>query len=227
MEQMLGIIFENENNAHEAKAALRELALKGRITVYGGALILKHADGTVSVRDFDDFGFGTAVGSLIALLGTPKGLLSGSRSFAVGAPFGIDDPENARVAREFVDDVSAALTKDKFAIVAEIDEDWPTPLETEMEAAGGVTFRCPLWPVRQEALDARIGAMEALLVQLQRQESAADRASQARLNMRIEALQSRIHTLQRQAKARRESLEARHKANTSNEVISEQQDRFN
>jgi uncharacterized membrane protein len=143
MEQMLTVVFDNEKNAYNAKTALRELALEGGITAYGGALVVKHVDGSIAVREFDDFGVGTAVGSLIGLLGTPKGLL-GSGSFAARALFDIDHLENAREARDFLDDVSAALTAGKFAIVAEIDADWTTPLDTEMERVGGIIFRCVL-----------------------------------------------------------------------------------
>lgn len=156
MEQMLTVVFDNEKNAYNAKSALRELALEGSITVYGGALVVKHMDGSIAVREFDDFGVGTAVGSLIGLLGTPKGLLPGSRSFAVRALFDVDDLENARVARDFVDDVSAALTAGKVTIVAEIDADWTSPLDTEMSALVEPSFaaccaRCRTTPMTRES----------------------------------------------------------------------------
>jgi hypothetical protein len=38
-------------------------------------------------------------------------------------------------------DVATALTPGKYAVVADVDEDWVTPVDTRMEAVGGVVFR--------------------------------------------------------------------------------------
>ncbi|MGA2841551.1 MAG: hypothetical protein ABSG18_15475 [Steroidobacteraceae bacterium] len=45
------------------------------------------------------------------------------------------------VDTDFLTDVATALTPGKYAVVADVDEDWVTPVDTRMEAVGGVVFR--------------------------------------------------------------------------------------
>jgi len=45
------------------------------------------------------------------------------------------------VTDEFVSDVTAALTPGKVAVVADISEEWVTPLDMRVEQIGGVVFR--------------------------------------------------------------------------------------
>ena len=40
-----------------------------------------------------------------------------------------------------MDEVSQNLTPGKVAVVADADEEWVTPLDTRMEALGGIVFR--------------------------------------------------------------------------------------
>ena len=49
MERMLVVIFDNETKAYEGASALRELEREGSVTIYGGAVVVKNADGTTSV----------------------------------------------------------------------------------------------------------------------------------------------------------------------------------
>ena len=56
MERMLVVVFDNEKKAYEGKKALGELQAEGNLTIYQEAVILKHADGTVSVKQVDDSG---------------------------------------------------------------------------------------------------------------------------------------------------------------------------
>ena len=54
MERMLVVVFDNEKKAYEGKTALGQLQAEGNLTIYQGAVILKHADGTVSVKQLDE-----------------------------------------------------------------------------------------------------------------------------------------------------------------------------
>ena len=136
MERMLVVVFDNEKKAYQGQSELKQLELAGSIAIYAGAVVLKHADGTVTVEQIYDGGpvgtlGGTAVGSLIGLLGGPLGLAVGALGgMTVGALYDID---TARVGEDFVDDVSKALAPNRVAIIAEIDEDWTTPVDTRME----------------------------------------------------------------------------------------------
>src|SRR5260370_26400633 len=82
---------------------------------------------------------GTAIGSLIGLLGGPVGFGIGA---AIGATTGIiGDLYVAGVNTGFLDDVSKALTPGRFAVLADVSEEWVTPVDTRMEAGGGVVLR--------------------------------------------------------------------------------------
>jgi uncharacterized membrane protein len=82
---------------------------------------------------------GTALGSLIGLLGGPAGLAIGATvGFTAGATVYLS---NARISGDFIDDVTKVLLPNSIALVAEIEEDWTTPVDTRMEALGGTVFR--------------------------------------------------------------------------------------
>ena len=216
MERMLVAVFDNEKKAFEGKSALQQLETEGNITIYAGAVVTKHADGTASVKQYDDLGpvgtlLGTSLGSLIGLLGGPAGMAIGAVSgMTLGA---IHDFDNARVGADFVDDVSKSLTANKVAIIAEIDEEWTTPVDTRMEALGGTVLRRALWEVEDKVLDEDIAAMEADLAQLKEELSKGHADRKAKLQKRIDELQAKINAQQSKAKKRREAFVARRKSN--------------
>lgn len=212
MERMLVVIFDNEAFAYEGKSALRQLEREGSISIYAGAVVLKHADGTATVKQYDDFGplgtlLGTSVGSLVGLLGGPAGLAIGATSgFAIGGLFDLD---NVRVGADFLDDVSRSLTPNKVAVVAEVHEDWTTPVDTRMEALGGKVLRRALSDVRTDLHDADIAAMKADLAQL-KQELAKEHADRrAKLQGRIDQLEVKLHAQEKKARELREALAER------------------
>jgi uncharacterized membrane protein len=214
MERMLIVVFDNESKAYEGVSALRKLALEGSVSIYAGAVVIKHADGTASVKEYDDFGLagtlvGTSVGSVIGLLGGPVGVAIGAASgLALGA---VADLANARVGADFVDDVSMSLTPNKVAMVVDVEEDWTTPVDTRMEAIGGTVFRRSLIEVQDTARDEEIAAMKADVAQFKEEMSKAHAERKAKLKTKIEQLESKIDELKQKAKARHEAFKASHK----------------
>jgi uncharacterized membrane protein len=215
MERMLVVVFDNEKKAFEGRSALRQLELEGSFSIYAGAVVVKHADGTVSVKQLDDSGpigtlTGTAVGSLIGVLGGPVGVAIGAASgLALGALYDADD---IRVGEDFLDDVSKSLTPNKVAVVAEVEEEWTTPVDTRMEALGGTVLRRALWEVEQTLNDEETAAMKADLAQLKSEISKAHADRKAKLQKKIDQLEAKIETQQKKTIERREAFEARHKA---------------
>src|SRR5208283_4950071 len=109
------------------------------------------ANGTATVKQSNDQGplgtlVGTSLGSLIGLLGGPVGLAIGASVGLVGG--GLLDLDNARIGSDFIDDVSKQLAPGMFAVVAEIQEEWTTPVDLRMEAIGGKVFRRALSKVK-------------------------------------------------------------------------------
>jgi len=218
MERMLVVVFDSETKAYEGAAALRQLEREGSITAYAGAVVAKIADGTTSVKQFDDFGpvgslVGTSVGSLIGLLGGPAGLAIGAASgLALGAIFDLDD---ARVGTDFVDDVSKSLKPTKVALIAEIEEDWTTPVDTRMESLGGTVLRRALSDVEEDVRQKDIAAMKADLAQLKAEAAKASADRRAKLQGRIDQLKKKIDSQEQDASERRSAFRARQKAKSA------------
>jgi uncharacterized membrane protein len=215
MERMLVIIFDNETKAYEGTAALRELERDGSVAVYAGAVVIKNADGTTRVKQVDDLDpigtlVGTSVGGLIGLLAGPVGMAIGA---AAGLTLGaFADIADLRVGDDFVEDVSQSLTANRVAIIAEIEEGWTTPVDTRMEALGGLVIRRGLSEVRDELRKAQIAAMKADLAQLKEELAKANAERKAKLQSRIDYLQARIDQQQKKAQQTWDAFQARRSA---------------
>jgi uncharacterized membrane protein len=210
MDRMLVVVFDNETKAYEGKKALLQLDGEGSISVYAYAVLAKHADGTATVKQGDDSGpigslLGTSFGSLIGLLGGPAGLIIGaSAGLAVGAAA---DLNNAGIGEDFIEDVTKVLLPNRVAVVAEIEEDWTTPVDTRMEAIGGSVFRRALSDVKQTIHEENVAAMKADLAQMKAEHAKAHADRKAKLQEKIMQLDSKIQAQLQKAKDRREALE--------------------
>jgi uncharacterized membrane protein len=214
MERMIVAVFDNETKAYEGKSALSQLEREGSITVYAGAVVTKNADGTTSVKQYDDFGpvgslVGTTVGSLIGLLGGPVGWAVGATSgLALGALYDVD---NALVGEDFVEDVLTSLKPKKVAVVAEIEEEWTTPVDTRMEALGGKVFRRSLREHLKSMHDEDVAAMKADLAAIKAEISKAHADRKAKLQKKVDELKAKIEAQEKKAKESREAFAERQK----------------
>jgi uncharacterized membrane protein len=215
MDRMLVVVFDSENKAYEGKKALSQLENEGNIVVYAYAVIGKNPDGTTTLKQGDDQGplgtlVGTSLGSLIGLLGGPVGL-------AIGATAGLfsgslADLNNARVGEDFIDDVRQELQSNKFAVVAEIQEDWTTPVDSRMEAIGGKVYRRAVSEVKQTIHDEDIAAMKADIAQMKAEQAKAHADLKGKLQKKINQLDSRIQARLEKAKQQRQAVERQAKA---------------
>jgi uncharacterized membrane protein len=205
---MLVVVFDDEVNAYEGKSALRQLEIEGSITINRAAVVAKQADGTTGVKQYDDVNpsgtfVGTSVGALIGLLGGPVGVAVGAVSgLTLGA---LSDVGDASVGEDYVEEVSMSLTPGKVAVVAEIEEDWTTPVDTRMASLGGTVIRRALWEMRDQLRKDEIDAVKADLAQLKQEFASANAERRAKLQSRIDQLQARID---QQKKRAQESLQA-------------------
>ena len=210
MDRMLVVVFDNESKAYEGKKALLQLDAEGSINVYAYAVLAKHADGTATIKQGDDSGpigtlVGTALGSLIGLLGGPIGLALGATAgLAAG---GAADLDNARIGEDFIDDVTPVLLPNRVAVVAEIEEEWTTPVDTRMEAIGGSVFRRALSDVKQTIHEENVAAMKADLAQMKAEHARAHADRKAKLQEKINQLDSKLQAQLQKAKDRREAAE--------------------
>jgi uncharacterized membrane protein len=212
---MLVVVFDSETKAYEGRKVLHQLEDEGSIVVYAYAVVGRNADGTATVKQSDDQGpvgtlLGTTLGSLIGLLGGPVG-------FAIGAGVGLlaggtVDLNNARIGEDFLDDVRQALQPNKFAVAAEIQEDWTTPVDTRMEAIGGKVYRRALSEVKQTVHDENVAAMKADLAQMKAEQAKASADRKAKLDEKINQLDSKIQAQLEKSKQQRQAAEAQAKA---------------
>jgi uncharacterized membrane protein len=210
MDRMLVVVFDNETKAYEGRRAVLQLDGEGSITVYAYAVLAKHADGTATVKQADDSGpisslVGTSFGSLIGLLGGPAGVAIGAAAgLAAG---GAADLHNARIGDDFIEDVTKFLLPNKVALVAEIEEDWTTPVDTRMEAIGGSVFRRALSDVKQTIHEENVDAMKADLAQMKAEHAKAHADRKAKLQEKINQLDSKIQAQLQKAKDGRDAAE--------------------
>lgn len=210
MNRMLVVVFDSEDKAYEGKNALLQLDDEGIISVYAHAMLTKHADGTVAVKKNDDFGpFGTLAG---AELGALIGILGGPMGLAIGAGVGIlaggaVDLNNLRIGDDFIDDVTKKLLPDRFAVVADVDEESTGPVDRHMESIGGLVLRRSLSDVKHTIHEEHINAMKADLAQMKAEHAKAHADRKSKLQEKINQLDSKIQAQLQKAKDRREGAE--------------------
>ena len=204
MRRMLVVVFDHETKAYESKKALMQLDATGSIDVYADAVVAKNADGTMAVKDADDYDgpigtlVGTAFGGLIGLLGGPVGLAIGLG--AGGLAGAAIDVNKANLGWDFIEEVSKILTPDKFALAAEIDENSTTPVDTRMEAIGGTVFRRALSDVKQTLHEEHVAARQADHAQMKAECAEARANRKAKLRETLNKLDSRIQDQLQKAK---------------------------
>jgi uncharacterized membrane protein len=209
MDRMLVVVFDNESKAYEGSRALQQLDGDGSIAVYAARVVAKNPDGTAVVKEGADTGplgtlTGTAVGSLVGLLGGPVGVAVGAAGGSlIGA---IADLDNVRVGSDFLSDVAETLTPGKVAVVAEVDEEWTTPVDTRMEALGGLVLRRSLWEVEDTQDERDIASIKSDIAQLKTEHAEAKAERKAKLQARIDALNAKLQEKVEKSKARLEAL---------------------
>jgi uncharacterized membrane protein len=215
MERMLVVIFDNELKAYDGSKALSALDSEGSISVHSEAVITKNDDGKVVIKqEGDDFPIrtvsGTALGALIGLLGGPIGVALG----AVGGTFvgSAWDVSRAGVNMDFLDEVSGKLTPGKWAVVAEISEDWVTPVDTQMEALGGTVFRTARSDVEHEQYTKDVASLKADIAQLKAEQAKSRADQKAKLQTKIDVLNKKLQAKVKQAKQRSEQEQKESKA---------------
>ncbi len=209
MERMLVVVFNDESKAYEASRALNQLDTEGSITIHAESVITKNADGTVTVKQADgDFPIrtigGTAIGSLVGLLGGPVGLGIGALAGTMVGSF--SDLFVAGVDSDFLSEVSGTLTPGKHAVVADISEEWVTPVDTRMEALDGFVFRTTRKNFEDDQRARDVAELKAEMEQLKAEHARAKAERKAKLQAKIDQLNTKLQKKLEQAKQRSEQI---------------------
>jgi uncharacterized membrane protein len=196
VEKLIVIVFDDQTKANAGFEILRQLDSDGEVSVYEAQMIAKEPNGGIRYIDnSDELAFpvigGTAVGALIGLLGGPLGALVGG--MAGGLIGSIGDLVHAGVTDEFVNDVNTAMTAGKFAVVADVSEDWVTPLDTRMEQIG-VVFRRTRSEVKRMHHDRDVAAHRAEMEQLKAERAQGRSDRLAKIDATIDALRKKLES---------------------------------
>jgi len=144
MERMLVALFGDEAKAREAAQALQAMGDDSEIALHTVQMFTRNEDGVVASADVynalpEGTMGGTAVGSLLGLLGGPVGLAIGAGTgLLIGATA---DYAKRRVTTDFAQQVADKLTPGRAAVVAEVDEEETEAVNERMQTLGGVVLR--------------------------------------------------------------------------------------
>lgn len=204
MEKMLIATFGEEKQAYEASRILKELDADGSIAVFATAVIGKDASGRWTVKQEADqgpigTGVGLVTGTVLGLLGGPVGAAIGAGVGALGGLF--HDLTEAGVSGDFLADVGEGLAAGQHAIVAEVWEEWTTPVDSRLEGLGGVVTRRGRHEVVGAQLEREASALKADLEQLKAERAQAATEHRARLDAKIEAVKGKLRATQERARA--------------------------
>jgi uncharacterized membrane protein len=216
MDKLVAVVFSTEKAAQEGVRAFLDMNAEGSIDVFVMYVIKKESDGSVSTKKVEDNYVpirtvaGTAVGALVGALAGPVGAGAG---VGAGAFAGlIWDLYTIGIDQDFFSDVATALTPGKCAVVAEVDEEWVTPLDTLMEALGGVVYRALKPTVSEDHWRRQAAHTKAELEQLEIEFAQARADRKAKLQARIENLSKRVDAKLARAQARSQQVAREYQA---------------
>jgi uncharacterized membrane protein len=213
MNKMLVTIFETEPAAEAGLKALHALHAAGDITLYASAVVIKNADGKVHVTHNHEQGLsgpgvatgvGLAVGSLVGLIAGPIGMAVGAATGTLAGA--VRDLGVAGVGLDFVEDASMHLQPGKVALVAEIEEEWVSPIDTALALAGGRVFRRTRADATEHEYDHDIHAFKSEIKALQAEVGHAGTAAIAKLETQLIDTRTRLDGVLRRAKDQVDTL---------------------
>src|SRR3954464_4597873 len=165
-ENVIATTFSEASRAYEALARLKELAAEGQIDLHDAGVVERAQDGTLHVRDEsgnEDDGLATltggTIGLLIGILAGPLGvLLGGAMGLLAGAIVDVGDDEETDSVLEHI---SRSIGNGETAVLADIGESAPAPVDGAMAALDGRVTRYARKDVEAEIAGAEEAAHKA------------------------------------------------------------------
>ncbi len=211
MNKFVIVVVPDEKKAYEYVHALEALDKDGSVTVYATAVVQREANGSLSVKHRSDVGpIGTALGSLIGALigifGGPVGVLAGTAAGGLVGTVG-QYGVHEEVSEEFAEDVTRELRPGQCAVLAELEEEWASPIETQLGQLGGKVICESRQAVVEDLFHKRVDARKAELERFKRDRATA---KAERMESAIEReIQSTAEKIRRSAEKAQSRLEER------------------
>jgi uncharacterized membrane protein len=158
-------VFETQNQAYDAAAAMQRLDDNGSITLKRGAIATKDAKGNLTIPDTKDVGSawgllgGGLIGGLLGAMLGPTAVAAGAAASAaasaaaagaaVGAAGGgvmgsLVDLTELGLNESFIDEVTTQLYPGDTALIVELDEGSTEPIDRVVSRHGGRIYRSEL-----------------------------------------------------------------------------------
>lgn len=162
MRNFVTVVFDTSAKAYDGLHELWNLDREGDVTVHGTAVVHRDSLGYLAV-DTDQTdpplatAIGAGIGALLGALAGPAGAAVGaSGGAAIGAGVGataglIADADRADVESEAGYETRLVLSPGQHAVIADVSEDWTTPINERMKRLGGTVYRRSRDAVRDEA----------------------------------------------------------------------------
>ena len=109
-------------------------------------------------------------------------------------------------------EVSRYLSPGKAAVIAEIDEEWITPLDARMEPLGGIVFRRSRGEFIDAQVEREIAAAKAEHAKLETEYSEAGAEAKAKLKAKLDAAQNRLRARRDLLKEKIEAIKRQNEA---------------
>jgi uncharacterized membrane protein len=189
---VLAINFTDDGNAYEALTTLKELDEQGQLELEGAAVVLRHEDGSIEIKDeVGDIGYegaatGGVIGLIVGILGGPIGvLIGGATGVLVGSLFDLDDVDETE---SVLGEMSRTVRPGHPAVLAVVGEQSPEVIDAAILRLSGAVLRLPLVDV-----EAEIAAAEE--AQRAAKKEARKMLREARREQRKEKIQAKLAEL--------------------------------
>jgi len=152
MHNYIAVVFDTTSKAYQGLHALWQLDDAGEVTVHGTAVVHRDDMGYYQVDTKETHpglatAVGVGVGALLGLLAGPAGAAVGAAGgAAIGAATGgavgvTTDLVRADNRSQAAAETGFVLSSGQSAVIANVSEDWTSPIDTRMRELGGTVYR--------------------------------------------------------------------------------------
>src|SRR5271167_1980778 len=152
MHNYIAVIFNDTGKAYKALHALWQMDGEGDITVHGASVVHRNDWGDFQVDTKETqpamaTAVGVGIGALLGALAGPAGAAVGAAGgAAIGAATGgvvgvAADLDRADTRQQAADETRFVLGVGQSAVIADVSEDWTSPIDTRMGDLGGRVYR--------------------------------------------------------------------------------------
>lgn len=161
MRNYVTVVFDDTSKAYQGLHALWQLDGAADVTVHGTAVVHRDSWGQFHVDTKETHpilatAVGVGLGALLGALAGPAGAAIGAaKGAAAGAATGGVVGATTDLARADTRDQAAIESRlviglGKSAVIADVSEDWTSPIDTRMRELGGVVYRRAKSEVRDD-----------------------------------------------------------------------------